>query len=173
MISKKICMLGGFSVGKTSLVDRYVHSIFSDKYLSTVGLKISKKELEVDGVDINMVLWDLEGKDVYSNMNMAYLRGAMGFFAVADGTRKETLEMAIALRELAMKSAGEIASCLLINKADIMDQWEITESMLNPLVKLGIPILLTSAQSGFGVNEAFVRLARDMLRRDSATRKQP
>ncbi|MCC8194368.1 MAG: GTP-binding protein [Deltaproteobacteria bacterium] len=164
MINKKVCMLGGFSVGKTSLVERYVHSLFSDKYLSTVGVKISKKILSLDGTDVTLVLWDMEGKDIYTNVNLAYLRGAMGFFVVADGTRKETLEMAISLAEAAVNIAGNIPSCLLVNKADLKDQWEITDAMLAPLVEQGITVLHTSAKTGAGVDEAFTTLTRNMLR---------
>ena len=164
MISKKVCMLGGFSVGKTSLVDRYVHSLFSDKYLSTVGVKISKKTLSLDGSDVTLVLWDMEGKDIYAKVNLAYLRGAMGFFTVADGTREETLEMAVSLRETALGVAGDVPSCLLVNKVDMQDQWEITDSMLAPLVEQGINILHTSAKTGTGVEEAFVGLTKSMLR---------
>lgn len=163
MINKKICMLGGFSVGKTSLVEQYVHSIFSDKYLSTVGVKISKKTLNVDNTDVTLVLWDMEGRDVYANVNLSYLRGAMGFFVVADGTRKETLDMAVELREAALKVAGQVPCSLLINKADIADQWEITEDMLRPLEQRGFAILRTSAKTGLGVDEAFVSLTKRML----------
>lgn len=163
MISKKVCMLGGFSVGKTSLVERYVNSLFSDKYLSTVGVKISKKTLSLDGAEITLVLWDMEGKDVYTNVNLSYLRGAMGFFVVADGTRKETLEMAVSLRKSAMEISGGIPSCLLVNKADIREQWEITDAMLDPLAETGLTVLHTSAKTGEGVEEAFSILTKAML----------
>lgn len=157
-------MLGGFSVGKTSLVDRYVYSRFSDKYLSTVGVKISKKIMSVDGNDVTLVLWDVEGKDIYANVSLSYLRGSMGFFTVADGTRKESLDAAVSLRATAISVAGDIPSCLLINKADLKDQWEITESMLAPLVEQGVHILHTSAKTGLGVEEAFIALTQDMVR---------
>ena len=163
MMNKKVCLLGGFAVGKTSLIARYVHSLFSDQYLSTVGVKISKKTLSHDGTDVTLVLWDIEGKDIYANVNMAYLRGAMGFFAIADGTRLETLETAITLRETALSVAGDIPSCLLINKADIMDEWEISERLLAPLVDQGVQILYTSAKTGAGVDEAFTSLCGRML----------
>lgn len=163
MISKKVCMLGGFSVGKTSLVERYVHSLFSDKYLSTVGVKISKKVLSLDGTDATLILWDMEGKDTYAKVNLSYLRGAMGFFTVADGTRKETLETAMALRQTALSVAGDVPSCLLVNKADMKDRWEITEAMLSPLAAQGVRVLHTSAKTGEGVEDAFVSLTKDML----------
>ncbi len=163
MISKKVCMLGGYSVGKTSLVDQYVNSFFSDKYLSTVGVKISKKNLSIAGEDMGLVLWDMEGKDIFSNINLSYLRGAMGFFAVADGTRKETLDTALALRKTAIEVAGEIPYCILLNKTDLQDQWEVTDAMLTEAIDQGVDIFRTSAKTGEGVDEAFTALARMML----------
>ena len=161
-INKKICMLGAFFVGKTSLVDRFVHTIFSDKYLSTVGVKISKKNVPLEGKDITLMLWDMEGKDVYTEANLSYLRGAMGFFVVADGTRRETLDVALALRSAAHGILGPVPCWLLINKADAENEWEMTEDMLAGLKAEGIPYLLTSAKSGQGVDEAFLSLARAM-----------
>ncbi len=56
-------MLGGFGVGKTSLVRRYVQSIFSDTYLTTVGVKIEKKMVNVGAADVALILWDIAGED--------------------------------------------------------------------------------------------------------------
>lgn len=163
MINKKICLLGAFSVGKTSLVDQYVHSIFSDKYLSTVGVKISKKVASVDGTEVTLVLWDMEGKDMYAGINQAYLRGAMGYFFVVDGMRKETLQIALDLRRQAVEATGNIPCYFLFNKADIAAQWEVTDEMIHEVERLGVRCLRTSAKTGEGVNDAFVALARDML----------
>ena len=162
MITKKICLLGAFSVGKTSLVEQYVHSIFSDKYLSSVGVKISKKNLTVEGTDVTLVLWDMEGKDAYASVNLSQLRGAMGYFVVVDGTRKETLEVGLVLYEQAVNMLGAIPCYFLINKADIEEVWEITETMLEEARAQGIEILRTSAKTGQGVEEAFVSLAAKM-----------
>lgn len=166
MINKKVCMLGAFSVGKTSLVSQYVHTIFSDQYLSTVGVKISKKELKVDGEDVNLVLWDMEGRDNYADINVSYLRGSMGFFVVADGTRKETLESALAIRKLALEVMGEVPSYLLLNKADLAERWEITGDILAEAENDGVKTIMTSAKTGQAVNTAFETLARDMLAED-------
>jgi GTPase SAR1 family protein len=78
MIQKKVCMLGSFSVGKTSLVRRFVESMFSDAYLTTVGVKIDKKPLQVEGNDLTLMLWDIYGEDDFQKMRMSYLRGARG-----------------------------------------------------------------------------------------------
>lgn len=156
-------MLGAFSVGKTALVQQFVHSIFSDRYLSTVGVKISKKTVVVDGQDINVVLWDLEGKDAYVDVNISYLRGAMGFFVVADGTRRETLETAMELRAKALELVGPVPHYVLVNKADLAPIWEIEEKDLIAVEAAGAKIIKTSAKTGLAVEDAFTSLAREMM----------
>src|SRR5574342_650264 len=106
MIQKKICMLGSFSVGKTSLVRRFVESIFSDTYLTTVGVKIDKKQLRVDDHDVTLMLWDIYGEDEFQKLHMSYLRGAAGLLLVVDGTRRSTLDKALAIKEEAYKTLG-------------------------------------------------------------------
>ena len=166
MINKKICMLGSFAVGKTSLVQRFVHSIFSDRYLSTLGVKISKKELDLEGTPLTMVLWDLEGKDHYTEVNVSYLNGAMGFFVVADGTRRETLEIALELRNKALELVpGPVPHMLLLNKADLRANWEISQDDVREIVAMGLPVIETSALTGHGVEYAFAELGKATLGR--------
>ena len=164
MISKKVCMIGAFAVGKTALVEQYVRSIFSNRYLSTVGVKISKKQCSVGEQDVNLVLWDMEGKDEYNEINAFYLRGAMGFFLVADGTRKDTLNTALLIRLLALDVAGNIPHYLLLNKSDLLPDWQVTKEDIIHLEQQGLRVLQTSAKTGEGVEEAFSSLAAAMLR---------
>ena len=163
MISKKICMLGSLSVGKTSLVEQYVNSIFSNKYLSTVGVKISKKGVNIDGTEVSLVLWDMEGKDEYTDINMLYLRGAMGFLVVADLTRLDTFESALKIRQIVLGLLGnDTPNILLLNKSDLPD-WEINDECVEEARASGIKILRTSAKMKIDVDEAFETLTRDML----------
>ena len=97
-LKKKICLLGSFGVGKTSLVARFVHSLFSDKYHTTVGVKIDKKTVDLGDRAVNLILWDVAGEDDISTLRMSYLRGSAGYVLVADGTRPSTLEVALSLR---------------------------------------------------------------------------
>jgi small GTP-binding protein len=157
-------MLGAFAVGKTALVEQYVRSIFSNRYLSTVGVKISKKECRVGEQDVNLLLWDMEGKDEYNEINSFYLRGAMGFFLVADGTRKETLNTALLIRLLVLDTVGNLPHYLLINKADLSPDWQVTEDDITPLEQQGLQVLKTSAKTGDGVEYAFTRLTEAILR---------
>ena len=101
MIQKKVCMLGAFAVGKTSLVARYVHSIFSDKYLTTIGVKIDKKPVSLLRGEMELILWDIYGEDEFQKVRMSYLQGASAYLLVADGTRRATLEVAASLQRAA------------------------------------------------------------------------
>jgi len=164
MIHKKVCMLGGFAVGKTSLVSRFVSSIFSDKYLSTVGVKVDKKTVSVDGTDVTLMLWDIYGQDDFQTVQPSQLRGMSGYLLVVDGTRRATLETARQLQEKATEAVGPVPFILLLNKLDLAAQWEIDEPAFFKLVEDGWRVVRTSAKTGEGVEEAFELLARAMLR---------
>jgi len=163
MTRKKICMLGAFAVGKTSLVERFVKSLFNERYQTSLGVKIDKKSLVLDDQPLELILWDLAGEDEFVSLRLPYLRGASGLLLVADGTRPETLDIALALREKAMGEIGEVPFALLLNKADLAEEWHIDPRDIDRLVARGWTVLETSAKSGHGVEEAFVTLGKEML----------
>ncbi len=158
----KVCMLGAFAVGKTSLVRRYVHSIFSDKYLTTVGVKVEKRDVTVGGDTASLVLWDIQGEDDLVSIRESYIRGAHGVLLVADGTRKETLDKALELHERTRKLVGPVPAVILLNKSDLTAEWELDDDHIASLESEGRAILRTSAQTGAGVGEAFDAIARGM-----------
>jgi small GTP-binding protein len=160
VIQKKICMLGGFGVGKTSLVSRFVHSVFSDKYLTTVGVKIEKKSVDLGDQQVDLIVWDIHGEDDFQKVRMSYLRGAAGYFLVVDGTRPSTLDTALALHENAEKTIGRVPVVLLLNKADLEDQWTIDQTALTGL---RLRTIRTSAKTGVEVESAFDELARALV----------
>jgi small GTP-binding protein len=158
-LQKKICMLGGFSVGKTSLVKRYVESIFSETYLTTVGVKIDKKTVELPDRIVNLILWDLAGEDDIASLRMSYLRGSAGYVLVADGTRPSTLEVALSLRRRVEADFGPLPFVLLLNKSDLTEQWAIPDVEVEDLRQAGWWVESTSARTGEGVENAFKALA--------------
>ncbi len=163
MIQKKICLLGGFGVGKTSLVAQFVHSIFSEKYLTTIGVKIDKKSVTVDQTQVELVIWDIYGQDDFQKMRSSYLRGASGYILVADGTRRATLETAEDLRRLTDDHIGRVPFVLALNKVDLRDQWQIESDAIEACRLAGWHVVETSAKTGDMVEGAFVTLARAML----------
>lgn len=164
MIQKKVCMLGSFAVGKTSLVRRFVKGIFSDAYLTTVGVKIDRKEVHVDEGDATLMLWDLYGNGGSQKLRMSYLRGSSGFLLVVDGTRPNTIDEVLATKEEAEKTHGRVHVVLVLNKCDLIEQWEIDPEKEKELTGRGYSVVRTSAKTGQGVEEAFATLARAMLR---------
>ena len=163
MLQKKICMLGAFAVGKTSLVRRYVESIYSDAYHTTVGVKISRKAVQVGNNDVNLVLWDLYGEDDFQRMSWKYLQGASGYLLVADGTRPATLDKAVELEHTARAEVGASPFVFVVNKCDLAGDWQFDQRLEGQLVARNWGIVRSSAKTGEGVDEAFSRLAGMML----------
>lgn len=162
MIKKKICLLGYFAVGKTSLVQRFVFETFSEKYHTTIGVKIDKKEIQIANTPIQLLIWDIHGEDRFQKVQQSYLIGAAGYLLVLDSTREESLEVALELKNLVESTVGNIPFMALLNKSDLLD-----EQVLNPqiLEEKGFPasnIILTSAKTGVGVEEAFIKLGQKL-----------
>ena len=165
IIQKKICMVGMFGTGKTSLVQQFVHSKFSEKYHSTVGVKIDRKEVTIAGTEVHLLLWDLAGQDKFQSVRGTYLRGSSGIFYVADGTRRDTVTALGQLRGLVRETLGDVPEIIALNKGDLESEWEVTQDDFYRLVDEGQQVLRTSAKTGAGVNEAFVWLASQALKR--------
>lgn len=163
MIQKKVCMIGSFAVGKTSLVRQFVESVYSDKYHTTVGVKVDKKVVTVAEQEITLVLWDIEGAETGVELRQSYLRGASGYLLVADGTRPETITQAVTLKERTEATIGAVPFVLLLNKVDLEQQWRIDQQEIDRLQAANWLMTTTSAKTGQGVEKAFGTLARRMV----------
>jgi len=154
-------MVGVPGVGKTSLVRRFVHSVFSDRYHTTLGVKVDTKSVEVDGAPVTLVLWDIAGLDRLDTLSTTYLRGASGYLLVADGTEPATLETALQLKAEIDETLGDLPFVVLLNKADLEEAWALGDAD-RELRAEGWPTAVTSAKTGAGVEEAFSLLAGAM-----------
>lgn len=160
---RKVCMLGDFGVGKTSLVARYVRNTFSDQYLTTIGVKVDSKQVEVDAQNtVKLVLWDIAGRSTLDALNLGYLRGASGLLLVADGTREASLRCVLDLLMQSREVLPEAAVVLAVNKLDLVERWDIAPATLAEL-RHSLPVHETSARCGDGVEEAFLELAKRVL----------
>ncbi len=158
-------MLGSFSVGKTSLVRRYIESIFSEKYHTTVGVKVDKKTIHVGDDELMLMLWDIYGEDDFQKLRRSDLNGTSGYLLVVDGTRRATLEKALELHERVQGALGATPAVLVVNKCDLAADWEVTPEMEQELCGRGWEPVHSSAKTGEGVEEAFQALAHLMLGR--------
>ncbi len=173
MIQKKICMLGGFAVGKTSLVRRYMTNVFSEHYQTTIGVTVEKKSVIVNHQDVMLMVWDLYGEDEFQHVRESYLRGSSGYILVLDGTRKATLDTARILQQTVVRTVGPIPFVSIVNKADRRSEWEIDESAINQLQEQGWPVFFGSAKLGQGVEELFGHLATMLVTPAPLSRMRP
>lgn len=165
VIQKKICMLGDFAVGKTSLMRRFVDGKFDDKYLSTIGVKISRKVMFRPYGQLNLLVWDMTGGDDFGTQARAsYLRGASGALVVCDLSRRETLTV-LERYALQMRQLNPQTPLVVIgNKVDLVAERAISDDDLRAVCRsLGSEkFFLTSAKTGTQVEEAFLHIADDI-----------
>ena len=167
MLQKKICMLGSFAVGKTSLVRRYVDNLFSETYTTTIGVKIDKKVVHVNDTDVTLLLWDVYGEDSHQTVLPAYLRGMAGYLLVVDPTRPGTFQSVLSMHTLVQETMGEKPYIYVKNKCDLKDQWTTEapelKGEIDKLKNGAVAVIETSAKTEVGVNDMFDQLAIALL----------
>jgi small GTP-binding protein len=159
VLQKKIALLGASGVGKTSLVRRFVSSLFDEKYLTTIGVKVDKKVIRAGAEDLTLMIWDVAGAEEHFSVPSTYVKGAAGYLLVADGTRPETIATAAAIAEQMDRDLGAIPFVFVLNKKDLVDAWQPDADRLEALRPRALAILPSSAKTGEGVEDAFQRLA--------------
>ncbi|MEE3715218.1 Rab family GTPase [Tumidithrix elongata RA019] len=171
-ISKKMCMIGDFGVGKTSLICRFVDRSFSDQYLSTVGVKISRKMLELsnpnqqDQLNLQVLIWDIEGSTKFKAIAPSYLQGSKGALIVADVTRPETLSNLSQHIKLFLSVNPKGYAIVALNKADLVEPEKLAkllEIYQFPEQNRVLGVQATSAKLGDGVDQIFHKLAHSMV----------
>jgi small GTP-binding protein len=175
-IKKKICLVGDASVGKSSLIRRFVLNLYDDYYLTTLGTKVSKKELKIPIlqadtiVRLDLGIWDIMGqKSLRELLQDAYFGGANGILAVCDITRRATLEGLDEWIARVRRVAGNVPIVACMNKKDLADRSEVRPADIESFAaRFGCPYFLTSAKTGENVEEAFNRLGTLIVKEHEA-----
>ena len=170
-VKKKIVLLGDPAVGKTSLIRRFVLNTFDEKYVSTIGARVSKKEIDVPtmvyNVKMDMMIWDLIGSKESTRLHEMYYRGADGAIVVADITRLSTIENIDMWVSSFRAAMGDKTVLMVYNKTDLEGYWTLDEDGMETLAaKHNTIYYKTSAKTGDNVDIAFYRLAEQMLESD-------
>lgn len=160
--------MGSFSVGKTSLIKRFVNSIFDDKYHTTVGVKIDKKVMSIDGQDLTFVIWDIAGEDDFASFRPAYLRGVSAYIIVVDGTRQKSIDVGLEIHKKSHIITGGVPVVFALNKCDLEDKWILQEQDLSTFKQFNYPVIKTSAKTGQSVDEIFQQLGLLILPKKEA-----
>jgi len=164
MISKKITLIGDFSTGKTSLIKRFVDNTFSDKYLTTIGVKVSKKVINIEQNILQVLIWDIEGGTPSKPINKTYLRGMHGSIIVADITREDTIESIKNYIDIAIEISSDIPIVIAINKCDMLESSSVDEVVKKlKTIYNEYEVFSVSAKSGKNVEELFISIANKIL----------
>ena len=167
-LKSKVCLVGEKAVGKTSLISRFVTNMFRDKYIVTIGTKVSKRTVTLrrpgdHELVVDMTIWDIMGEKGFRDLlKDAYFYGANGVLAVCDVTRLSTLEDLDDWVDQVVKVVGDVPLYVAVNKTDL-GQPAFDESAVIAFAKAyNAPYVFTSAKSGENVEKAFELLAYDM-----------
>lgn len=166
---KKILLIGDGSVGKTSLVRRFVIDKFDDKYIMTIGTKTSRKpmsftfEPEQLQLELQLDIWDILGQSGMERAHRVYFKGAEAFILVFDGVRRPTFDGLVGWASQVVELCGSIPGVLACNKVDLKDQFQVTEAEVESLAKqLNLTLFYTSAKTGENVEAAFKKVGNDL-----------
>ena len=169
MIQKKICLMGSFSVGKTSLIKRFVNSIFDDKYHTTVGVKIDKKVIRIEGHELTFIIWDIAGEDDFASFRPSYLRGVAGYIIVVDGTRQKSIDVGLTIHKKSQVITGGVPVVFALNKCDLESEWVFQDEQIDEFKRFNHPVIKTSAKTGLAVDDIFHQLGLQLLPENART----
>jgi small GTP-binding protein len=160
MISKKIILTGSFGVGKSSLFNRFIYEQFDDKYLTTIGVKVNKKNVGIDGTELSILLWDIAGEVTQDKVPVSYFLGASGIIYVFDLSRPSTYaNIASDIKYLQNLLPNGVVK-VVGNKKDLVTD----EQILKIKEEVSMPWnILTSAKMGENVEEMFIEIGKDLL----------
>lgn len=169
-VKVKVCLVGDIGVGKTSLIKRYVLDTFDDRYIATIGTKVTKKTVPCrwhgEEARMDLVVWDIMGEKGFRQLlKESYFEGAQGVLAVCDLTRRDTLQDLYGWIDLVHANAGDVPFVFLGNKADLAPKVVVHESEMAAIAERhGAAWFLTSAKTGLNVEHAFSGLAERVVK---------
>ncbi|HME51181.1 MAG TPA: Rab family GTPase [Candidatus Lokiarchaeia archaeon] len=163
----KIVIIGEHASGKTSLINKFVKQTFNTDYRPTIGTNILLKKIDLDGDEVTLTCWDIAGQERWSSMRQLYYKGSSGAFIVGDLTRKSTFDAIVNFwaPDLRKYAPGNIPIVVLANKCDL-EREATTEDVEDCANQIGaISSLETSALNGDNVDEAFMMLAKSVIKK--------
>ncbi len=161
MIAKKVLLVGNFGVGKTSLIRRFVLNEFSEDYISTIGVRVSKKVVEYNNDSIKLMIWDVAGTNGNEKIPKTYFLGAHAAMFVFDLSREETYLTIEENLNMVKDLSGLKEITIVGNKKDLLT----AEELNNVLNVISVEVdLVTSAKENDNVESAFMKLTAQTLK---------
>lgn len=160
----KLVLLGNPAVGKTSLVYRFIENRFRTDYKSTLGVNLLKKDVICDGKMISLQIWDLGGQESFRSLRKLYLEGSHGGLLIFDMTNPKSFEDIEEWLGDFKKVRGELPLILIGNKFDLVDSIKVQKETAEKYAQdKNLDLVITSAKTGEGVNQAFIDLTGSLI----------
>lgn len=160
MISKKVILTGSFGVGKTSLFNRFIYQQFTDKYMTTIGVKVNKKDISVEDEEVSMLLWDIAGEISQDKVPASYFLGASGIVYVVDLSRRSTFDNMVTDVQFLTDLLPDASLIIVANKLDLVSAEQLEKINQNIKQKWDFT---TSAKTGENVEVMFIELAKKLI----------
>jgi len=179
-VKVKLCLAGEPAVGKSSLIKRFVLDMYEDRYIATLGTKVTKKTValvDTDGTPVkaDLIVWDVMGtRSIRDLLKEAYYHGANGVMAVCDLTRRETLLELDSWSKAIETVAGVVPTQVVANKVDLKESRQVSDEELDKFCRArGWNYVTTSAKTGENVEQAFKDLGQNALAKVIGPQKPP
>jgi small GTP-binding protein len=170
-VEKKVCLLGDWGVGKTSLIRRFVYDAYDDRYLSTLGVKVTKKNFVIKDfkkkpffkLNLTLLIWDLVGQRGFHYLQTSAFKGTNGALIVCDVTRPETIDRMEWWITSIFKETNPIPVIFLANKVDLTKDsvpLDINGKIEGIAKKYNAQFYQSSAKTGLNVEDAFQSIGK-------------
>ncbi|XP_073953973.1 RAS oncogene family member Rab23 [Choristoneura fumiferana] len=176
-VALKVVIVGDGGVGKSSMIQRYCRGTFTRDYKKTIGVDFLERQIEIDGEEVRLMLWDTAGQEEFDAITKAYYRGAHACVLAFSTTDRDSF---LALHSWKLKvenECGEIPTIIVQNKIDLMDQCVVGPDEAELVARaLGCRLMRASVKEDVNVGAVFRALAARCLadqRRDDDERAPP
>lgn len=160
----KLVLLGESSVGKSSLVLRFVKGQFHEFQESTIGAAFLTQTVQIDDTTVKFEIWDTAGQERYHSLAPMYYRGAQAAIVVYDLSNKETFQKAQTwVKELQRQASPSIVIALAGNKLDLAQKRQVSYEEAKAYAdECGLLFMETSAKTAANVMDIFTSIAKKL-----------